>query len=135
MDQRAGQARGLAEAHYCTKTRRSRQKVRFGLLGIMLRVRMLKGQGLVKRGLRRADQRTVAFGMMRTRWQMAQKFLSEQATKMGAGWVGANYRIRLRIWRGREERGRNENLHGRRQACQASEKSRCMMPAPLLFQE
>jgi hypothetical protein len=53
---------------------------------------------------------------------MAQKFLSEQATKMGAGWVGANYRIRLRIWRGREERGRNENLHGRRQACQASEK-------------
>jgi hypothetical protein len=41
--------------------------------------------------------------------------------QMGKGWVGANYRIRLRIWRGREERGRNENLHGRRQACQASE--------------
>ena len=36
-------------------------------------------------------------------------------------WVGANYRIRLRIWRGREERGRHENLDGRRQACQASE--------------
>lgn len=46
------------------------------------------------------------------------EILGEQ---MGIGWVGANYRIRLRIWRGREGRGRNENLHGRRQACQASE--------------
>jgi hypothetical protein len=50
MDQRAGQARGLAQAHYCTKTRRSRQKVRFGLTGYYAASSDAQGQGLVTRG-------------------------------------------------------------------------------------
>ena len=63
---------------------------------------------------------------------MAQKFLGEQATRWAQGWVGANYRIRLRIWRGREERGRNENLHGGKPA---KPEEPMHDAAPLLFQE
>lgn len=86
----------------------------------MLQVRILEvqGQGLCEsEGATGRSEKSVA-GMARGLMTNGAEILGEQ---MGIGWVGANYRIRLRIWRGREGRGRNENLHGRRQACQASE--------------
>jgi hypothetical protein len=53
------------------------------------------------------------------------EILGEQ---MGIGWVGANYRIRLRIWRG-EGRTRQQRKLAREEASLPSvRKSRCMTP-------